>query len=1111
MNDQRHNDETIDPDATGRATQAFSDPPASADEDLTVDQPASPPAASAPTVRTPSADEDPDATLNLPSDATHRQTGASDPPGTQQRKGGATGKPADQTRMLETLDSTDSGPAPEARTGGGGRSLTAAEQPGKSRRGEIKLPAQVSRYETISCLGEGAFGIVLKSLDPNLDRLVAVKLQKAASLQSRSNVDRFLREARSAAQLRHPHIIPVFEYGEFADNQFIDGRTLDEWARDNQPDLRDMVEVLARIAEALDYAHSLGIVHRDIKPANIMVDREHDQPHVADFGCARLDQTETTRTIEGSLMGTPAYMSPEVVAGHANTADGRADLWALGIILYEFLVGQRPFRGKLSELFRLIQETEPKRPRQINPEVPRDLETICLKSIEKDPDRRFATCGDFAADLRLWLDGMPITSRRTSVLERTWLWAKRKPAIAAMLGIIAAFLVFVAVGSTLFSINLQQKQNEIVRSQLEALENADPGSLPVIIDNLVQLDNEVIDRLDARLKDPNTSPEKMARFQLASYRIGKHNGHPDPAALASLAQHLPDTSPVEARTIIDLTRDDLGSQSAFLWQIAAADPDKQRRLRAFCALAAVDADNDEWNSHALPLLGYLLDESSERLVIWAALLQPVASRLQPELEKIFQQGREASVRERAAELISYLFADDVDYLANTAKDAEPQQLRWFAEPARRHTAAVAGLRLPEDATGDHVAAANLVLLKTMAGDRSSLAEAFAQNTPDGNLRSKVINDCGPAGIDLQHLRDIIHEQSDETILMAAILAVGEYDQRQLYQVEREELKDQLLDLFASHPSAGVHGACRWLLARWGFADDVQARIEELQRPLPKPGYGWHEDENGICFAVFDPVQDFRPGPDADGAPVEIPRRFGIAMHETRTGDFLEWEERLVANLESISGEDPNKERWESLAKSIRRNQKSREVAADPDQPVTGITWHDVAQYCNGLSRAAKLPNDQDVYNISAGRHSWTARPVQQALERTGYRMPTATEWEYASRAGSTTRYFFGSDDKLFPAYGWSVNNSSDQLMPVGRLKPNDVGLFDVQGNAMEWCHNVFDPAESDMSNFPREIRGQNCAEEAGYIRISYRTKNLRDWFNDRLGFRVARTYPTQQP
>ncbi|MGI9519341.1 MAG: protein kinase domain-containing protein [Pirellulaceae bacterium] len=1140
MNDERHNDETIDPDATSRipddATCDITAPsPAADEEDQTVDQPApdvakTTDASKKTKVSTPE-DDDPDATLNLPSDATRVETAVSsaqdDDSATLDRSAATAGgagtrredtpaRPAaDDTRMLDTLDSTDSGPAQEARTGGAGRSLTAADQPGHARRQDVKLPPQVSRYETISCLGEGSFGIVLKSRDPNLDRLVAVKLQKGAALHSRSNVDRFLREARSAAQLRHPHIIPVFEYGNFADNQFIvyqfiDGQTLDEWIGDTGPDVREMVEVLARIADALDYAHSLGIVHRDIKPANIMVDRDHEQPHVADFGCARLDQTETTRTIEGSLMGTPAYMSPEVVAGHANTADGRADLWALGVMLYEFLTGERPFRGKLSELFRLIQESQPKRLRQLNPDIPRDLETICLKSMEKEPDRRFATCGEFAQDLRLWLDGMPITSRRTGVIERTWLWAKRKPAIAAMLGIIAAFLVVVAAGSTLFSMNLQQKQNEIVRSQLEALENADPGSLPVIIDSLVQLDDQVVDRLETRLQDPDTPADKMARYQLAAYRIDKHNGTVDESVLQSLAGHLNDTTPVEARTIIELTRDDLGSQSEYLWQVASQDQDKQHRLRAFCALAAVDPGNPAWEAHALPLLGYLLDESSERLAIWTQLLKPVADRLQPNLENVFYQGREASVRERAAELISYFFADDLPYLTKLAERAEPQQLRWFAEPARQHAASMAAASVDDLPADNYVARANLILLKTMAGDPSALSAAFGQTGEDSSLRSKLVNDCGSAGIDLQHLREIVLGEADGRILMAAILALGEYDQRQLYQVQREEFKHQLLDLFATHRSAGVHSACRWLLERWGFAEDVRHRATSVQQPLPEPDFEWHEDPNGYCFAVFESVEEFRPGAGADGPVLSIPYRFGIAMHEMTVGDYREWEDQLMADWLAAAertGDPDLKEKYESLAKAMSRNQKNRETPLDPAQPVAAIPWHDVALYCNELSRRAGLGDQAAVYALKTGRHSWTALPVEEALQRTGYRMPTGVEWEYASRAGSDTRYFYGQDEQLFSAYGWSVNNSGNQPMPVGSLKPNDFGLFDVQGNVSEWCHNVIDTGKGEISTLPRETRGQSCQEEAGDIRIFFPGKRMRVFFATRLGFRLARTYP----
>ena len=389
-------------------------------------------------------------------------------------------------------------------------------------------PCLHAGYEILEQIGQGGMGVVFKARQAGLGRLVALKRLHAGGRPKPERMSRFRREAEAVARLDHANIVRIYEVGEqdgqpYLALEYVAGGTLKDCLAGNPLVPAAAAALVANLAQAIDHAHQHGIIHRDLKPANILLQNEgtaedaedrrdkpaaflplrssassavkHCTPKITDFGLAKLVDQEKLQTQTGDILGTPSYMAPEQATGQAHVVGPAVDIYALGAILYEALTGRPPFQGAtVLDTLEQVRVQEPLPPSRLQPNVPRDLDTVCLKCLEKAPRQRYATAGGLAEDLGRFLNGMPTLARPVPVWEQAWKWARRRPAVAGLIALSGLAIVALVLGLWSHTTSLDE---QVRRAEAgEALARQQKQRADTNYQQARQAINQMLDRLD---------------------------------------------------------------------------------------------------------------------------------------------------------------------------------------------------------------------------------------------------------------------------------------------------------------------------------------------------------------------------------------------------------------------------------------------------------------------------------------------------------------------------------------------------------------------------------------------------------------------------------------
>ena len=742
----------------------------------------------------------------------------------------------------------------------------------------------------------------------------------------------------------------------------------------------------------------------------------------------------------------------------------------------------------------------------------------------RDPSRLYT--GRRLADAKEWADK---NDSMLNDVERAFLVASKSGVTQRRNNIIATAMVVVAlsVGWTLFEIN---RQNSWTAVQLvEQLAEEQPDDVDDLITEKIDKYRRWADPLlRNRFNSSTVEAEMKLRAAIALLPV-------DDAPFEYLREQLLRVAPTWFPVVRDALKKQKKHSEAIvgrLWDEAVKMPLTRESFQAACALATFAPEDTRWSEINFPVADHLMTLEASELVAWRTALSPARKQLLKPLEAIYRKtGAREQAHIYAAETLAEYAAEDPDTLFDLLADAEQSQFptiygKAAAAKHRQRVVKLCQLELAEqasedaseeakDALGRRQANAGVALLKLGAAEH---VWKLLKHSRDPRARSYFIHGLSPLGGDPQTIIRRFDEEPDVSVRSALLLALGEFSELQVPPVVLGPLIDKLLTNYEKEPDPGLHAAVEWLLRHWGRADEIQASIDKLRVGEPEirarqatDERQWYVNSQGQTFVILDagtfdmgaPDSDRDRQPDEVQHPRRIDRRIAIAATEVTKQQYR---------------------RFLDAEKDVRKFKLLDQYSPTDDSPQIGVNWYDAARYCNWLSKVEFIREDQWCYLPNENNeYAEGMRPAPNFLERTGYRLPTEAEWEFACRADTVTSRYYGANVMLLAKYAWFLENSAEtRARPVGLLKPNDFGLFDMLGNAHEWCHDVYReyPTVTDSNDTvnddgdqeaveeknSRVLRGATFYRQSSYARSSYRSYDRPDLTNRGFGIRPARTY-----
>lgn len=1018
-------------------------------------------------------------------------------------------------------------------------------RPAKPVSGEVVR--YFGEYEILEELGSGGMGVVYKARQSKLKRIVALKMIRSGELATAMDLQRFEAEAKAAAKLSHPGIVSVHEVGihngqHFYTMDFVEGGNLSQLHRDEPVPAKHAAKLVRQLAESMHYAHVKGIVHRDLKPANILLTAQ-GEPRITDFGLAKRvhddDESQSpTMTESGQILGTAGYMSPEQASGKSRLVGPPSDVYSLGAVLYALLTSRAPFVGETpSHTIMQVLQNEPISPRKLNPSVPRDLETICLKCLQKELHKRYGTAQLLADDLFCFQEGRPVKARPVHSLERGWRWCRRNSILTALVTL--AFLVFLGLPTMIFfqvmsTVNgVQDARGPALADQISHLHKYPAIAVTPILNH--QFENE-----------SDSLRKRNLAFALASY------AELDADYLVSQIDAIADT---DAHNYVTALQANPATAFTALKAEALKCIDKSLwRRKAKLAIAALGLGETEL---ALDVCAFEKRPDPEQRTWfidefprWDLDLKTVLAAVRNSESPALRSGVCLSVGQVPVETIS-----DAD-----KKSWQSLASQWFVEHPDTSTHSAAGwflrhwkLPLPEIPNRDEISRQRDWFVNSVGSTMLRIHPkplALAAIIPDPiekyrhqllALKNKATAELDQPQIrmeraiayfetgnlersleDLTYLMEHVRGEALSTVMRYRTLTlarIGRADgaRQSLATYRKQEvpaLNKTYMEIVVAAWLGDIPEASRQLETARRNASTDQSTLYSLacaaalcaQATSAKNTYQSQQFAN-LAIEFLEEVvlhgykKYLKAREDPDFAILHSDARFAsiLAKMDEAAKQREVHEEFWVSDREVTRGQFEqfmNDANYAAIEKPAKWRGASPIYSPTADHPAQQVTWYDAVMYCNWLSHREGLqPCYQRTGLIENGGYDKTKYSAWRRISgRLGYRLLRDVEWEYACRAGTTTNFSSGDDETLLVSYSQIL---SKLAAPSGEKLPNAWGLHDIHGNVWEWCD------EESLRQGYRMQRGGSWSQKAAFCNSAYHEMPSPGLISPLNGFRLA--------